>query len=50
MRGSAAIVGAVDAASPTGKLERPVRQLEIEMIRGALDDAGLAISDVDALF
>jgi acetyl-CoA acetyltransferase len=50
MRGAAAIVGAIDTASPTGKLERPVRQLEIEMIRGALDDAGLAIGDVDALF
>jgi len=50
VRGEVAIVGAVDLASPTGQLDRPVRQLEIEMIRGALDDAGLAISDVDALF
>ncbi|HEX4979229.1 MAG TPA: acetyl-CoA acetyltransferase [Acidimicrobiales bacterium] len=49
-RGSVAIVGATDLASPTGKLERPVRQLEIEMIRTALDDAGLSISDVDAIF
>ena len=49
-RGAAAIVGAVDTASPTGKLAKPVRQLEIEMIRGALDDAGLGIGDVDALF
>jgi acetyl-CoA acetyltransferase len=48
-RGKAAIVGAVDVASPTGKLGRPVRALEIEMIRSALDDAGLSLSDVDAV-
>jgi acetyl-CoA acetyltransferase len=48
-RGKAAIVGAVDLASPSGKLGRSVRSLEIEMIRGALDDAGLTISDVDAV-
>ncbi len=48
-RGAAAIVGAVDVASPTGKLGRSVRSLEIDMIRGALDDAGLSISDVDAV-
>lgn len=49
-RGAVAIVGAVDAASPTGTLGRPVRALEVDMIRQALDDAGLALSDVDALF
>jgi acetyl-CoA acetyltransferase len=48
-RGKAAIVGAVDLASPSGKLGRSVRSLEIEMIRDALDDAGLTISDVDAV-
>ena len=48
-RGKAAIVGAVDLASPSGKLGRSVRSLEIEMIRSALDDAGLTISDVDAV-
>src|SRR5690242_9565966 len=37
-------------ASPTGMLEKPVRQLELEMVREALDDAGLAIADVDAVF
>lgn len=50
VRGSVAIVGAIDQASPTGKLEKPVRQLELEMVRAALDDAGLAIADVDAVF
>lgn len=49
-RGAVAVVGAVDAASPTGKLDQPVRQLEVQMIRAALDDAGLSIKDVDALF
>ena len=48
-RGKAAIVGAVDLASPTGKLGRSVRALEVEMIRAALDDAGLALGDVDAV-
>lgn len=48
--GSVAIVGATDLASPTGKLETPVRKLEVEMIRRALDDAGLSIGDVDAVF
>jgi acetyl-CoA acetyltransferase len=48
-RGKAAIVGAVDVASPTGKLGRSVRSLEVDMIRTALDDAGLAIGDVDAV-
>jgi acetyl-CoA acetyltransferase len=50
IRGSVAIVGATDMASPTGMLEKPVRQLELEMVREALDDAGLAIADVDAVF
>jgi acetyl-CoA acetyltransferase len=50
IRGTVAIVGATDMASPTGMLEKPVRQLELEMVREALDDAGLAIADVDAVF
>ena len=50
LRGKAAIVGVADAVSPTGELEGTVRALEVRMIREALDDAGLAISDVDAVF
>ncbi|MEN8181778.1 MAG: acetyl-CoA acetyltransferase [Myxococcota bacterium] len=50
LRGRAAIVGVADAASPTGSLGRGARALEVEMIREALDDAGLRLSDVDALF
>lgn len=50
MRGAAAIVGAVDAASPTGSLDSTPRKLEAEMIREALADAGLALSEVDGLF
>ncbi|MCU1371827.1 MAG: thiolase [Ilumatobacteraceae bacterium] len=50
MRGAAAIVGVADAVSPSGELEGSVRALEVQVIREALDDAGLAIGDVDALF
>ncbi len=49
LRGAAAIVGAVDAVSPTGALDRSVAQLEVDMIGAALDDAGLSISDVDCV-
>ena len=49
LRGAAAIVGAVDAVSPTGALDRPVAKLEVDMIAAALDDAGLALADVDAV-
>lgn len=49
LRGAAAIVGAVDAVSPTGELGRNVHQLEVDMIRAALDDAGLEIADVDCV-
>lgn len=49
LRGRAAVVGAVDAVSPTGTLEETERELEVRMIREALDDAGLALSDVDGL-
>ncbi len=49
LRGRAAIVGAADAASPTGVLGESVRQLEVRMIREALDDAGLGFPDVDGL-
>jgi acetyl-CoA acetyltransferase len=49
LRGTTAIVGAVDAVSPTGKLDRHVSRLEVDMVRAALDDAGLTIADVDAV-
>ena len=50
MRGKAAIVGAVDAVSPTGELGIHERTLQVQMIHAALEDAGLRLSDVDALF
>jgi acetyl-CoA acetyltransferase len=50
LRGKAAIVGVADAVSPTGELEGTTRSLEVHMIREALDDAGLTIDDVDAVF
>jgi acetyl-CoA acetyltransferase len=50
LRGLAAVVGVADAASPTGRLEKTPRALEVEMIGEALADAGLALSDVDAVF
>ncbi len=49
MRGAAALVGVADAVSPTGELDRHGRALEAQVIREALDDAGLAIGDVDGL-
>ncbi len=49
LRGRAAIVGVADAVSPTGRLEGSTRALEVQVIREALDDAGLAITDVDAV-
>jgi acetyl-CoA acetyltransferase len=49
LRGAAAIVGVSDAASPTGELELSGRALEAEMIRQALDDAGLTLADVDGV-
>ncbi len=49
LRGKAAIVGVADAASPTGELELTGRALEAAMVKEALDDAGLSISDVDGV-
>jgi len=49
MRAKAAIVGVADAVSPTGELEGSVRALEVQVIREALDDAGLTIADVDGI-
>jgi len=48
-RGQVAVVGVVDAASPTGELELRGRALEAAMIEAALADAGLALSDVDGV-
>ena len=50
VRAKSAIVGVADAASPTGDLDLHGRALEAAMVREALDDAGLALTDVDALF
>jgi acetyl-CoA acetyltransferase len=49
LRGEAALVGVTDTASPTGQLETWGRRLEVAMIHEALDDAGLALADVDGL-
>jgi acetyl-CoA acetyltransferase len=49
LRGRTAIVGAVDAVSPTGSLDRTTAELEVDMVRAALDDAGLTIGDVDSV-
>ncbi len=49
LRGKAAIAGVADAVSPTGELELTGRALEAAVIKEALDDAGLAISDVDGV-
>ncbi|CAN5901241.1 thiolase [soil metagenome] len=49
LRGQTAIVGVADAVSPTGMLDGSVRALEVQVIREALDDAGLTIGDVDGI-
>jgi acetyl-CoA acetyltransferase len=49
MRGEVAIVGVADAVSPTGQLDGSLRELEVQVIREALDDAGLTMQDVDGL-
>ena len=50
LRGKVAIAGVSDAASPTGQLDRTGRALEAQVIREALEDAGLTIDDVDGVF
>jgi acetyl-CoA acetyltransferase len=49
LRGKAAIVGVADAVSPTGELDSHGRALEAQVIREALDDAGLTLADVDGV-
>ncbi len=49
LRGAAAIVGVADDVSPTGELDRAGRELEVAMVLGALDDAGLTLADVDGV-
>ncbi len=48
-RGAAAIVGVDDDVSPTGELERTGRELEVAMVLGALEDAGLTLAEVDGV-
>ena len=49
LRGAAAIVGVDDDVSPTGELDRSGRELEVAMVLGALEDAGLTLADVDGV-
>src|SRR6516165_9510435 len=49
LRGAAAIVGVTDDVSPTGELDRTGRELEVAMVRDALEDAGLTLADVDGV-
>lgn len=49
LRGAAAVVGVADAVSPTGQLELRGRALEAQMVKEALDDAGLTLADVDGV-
>ena len=49
LRGQAAVVGVADAVSPTGELDVWGRALEARMVAEALEDAGLALSDVDGV-
>lgn len=50
LRGKVAIVGATDAVSPTGVIKKTIPALHAQMVKEALDDAGLSPKDVDALF
>jgi acetyl-CoA acetyltransferase len=50
LRGRVAIVGAADAVSPSGVLKKTIPALHAQVVKEALDDAGLVPSDVDALF
>jgi acetyl-CoA acetyltransferase len=48
-RAAAAIVGVADEVSPSGVIDRPLRELEAQVITAALSDAGLSLGDVDGL-
>lgn len=50
IRGRAAIVGVADDVSPTGVLGQSEQALQVKMIRQALEDAGLKVSDLDGIF
>jgi acetyl-CoA acetyltransferase len=50
LRGKAAVVGAADIVSPTGELGMDEMALHALAARGALEDAGLSLADVDAVF
>lgn len=49
LRAATALVGVADAASPTGQLDTFGRELEAQMVREALADAGLTLADVDGI-
>jgi acetyl-CoA acetyltransferase len=49
LRGKAAIVGVTDTVSPTGELDLTGRALEARVVKGALADAGLQLSDIDGV-
>jgi acetyl-CoA acetyltransferase len=49
LRAQAAVVGVTDAVSPTGELDLTGRALEAQMVKDVLDDAGLALSDIDGV-
>src|SRR5688500_16491752 len=49
LRGQAAVVGVTDAVSPTGELDSTGRALEARVVKEALEDAGLSLSDIDGV-
>ncbi|HEY2814572.1 MAG TPA: acetyl-CoA acetyltransferase [Acidimicrobiales bacterium] len=49
LRGAAAVVGVSDAVSPTGELPLTGRALEAQVVKEALDDAGLSLADIDGV-
>jgi acetyl-CoA acetyltransferase len=50
LRGKVAIVGVADVVSPTGVLGKTLPELHARVAREALEDAGLAKSDIDGIF
>lgn len=49
LRAATAIVGVATEVSPSGEIDRPIRELEASVVRRALDDAGLSVADVDGI-